>query len=125
MFYNYNCITRSLSPFLLSLLGDTLLMVGKPTLVDNHKSDFVLVSQVGNNPLKSDPFHLILAPLLMVVMVALSSADVTPLLTAALCTMFVNYIYYLYLLIIDTSRHSFSFIYTPTSTYPHTSNPFS
>lgn len=72
--------------------GDTLLMVGKPALLEGQKSDFVLVTQVGNTPLKSDPFHLILAPLIMIVMVALSSADVTPLLTAALCAMFAMYI---------------------------------
>ncbi|KAL6067728.1 putative sulfur deprivation response regulator [Balamuthia mandrillaris] len=71
--------------------GDVLLMVAKPSFLDKHVNmdgDFLLVSQVGDSALARDWKRLIAAPFFALVMVVLSAAEVTDLMTASLCASF-------------------------------------
>ncbi len=70
--------------------GDCLLLVAKPSFVEKHRnlynnSDFFIIDQVGDRPLKRDWIRLILAPGCAIAMVALNASEVIDLLTVALC----------------------------------------
>jgi di/tricarboxylate transporter len=73
--------------------GDTLLMVAKPSfLKHNHTGDFSVISQVGYQPIKPDPFRLLMAPLFTIIFIVLSAVPYTDVFTAALCCVFAMHV---------------------------------
>lgn len=68
--------------------GDTLLMVGRLAHFDVYRSDFVIVTQVGQHATKINFWKAVLAPILVIAMVVLASVEVTTIMTTSICTMF-------------------------------------